>query len=777
MIIGRETERVLSAARLAAIRLGHSQVGSEHLLLALIDSGGMTGRFLKGFGWEPEAWRQILRREKGIGSGYASLPQGLTGGARAAVSGAAEEAARRNAREILPEHLLLSLLRLRESAACRLLREHGTDPEQMFSDLIDTMESGIWVQRPGERRYSMRLLEQFCADLVAAAAGMDPVIGREEEIETVMSILSRKNKNNPALIGEPGVGKTAIVEGLAQRMAAGQVPESLQNKRLLSVDLASVLAGTKYRGEFEERVRDLVQEVRRCGNVILFVDEMHTLVGAGSAEGAIDAANLLKPALGRGEVQLIGATTMEEYRKYIEKDAALERRFRPVTIREPSRQDTLAMLEGLRPGLEQHHQIRISTDALEAAVELSCRYLTDRFLPDKAVDLLDEAAARAKNRDSRSRGAEESRMQLNKELSQAVQENRFEHAASLRDKLQQLARQQRGIFQKLVVDREDIAAAVSQRTGIPVGKVSCTDRQRLLHLREELEARVMGQTEAVSAVAAAVCRGRLGLADSARPVASLLFLGPTGVGKTALCKALADCVYGSSDAMIRLDMSEYMEQHAVSRLLGAPPGYVGHGVGGELTEKVRRRPYCVVLLDELEKAHRDVTSILLQVLEDGVLTDSMGRHVDFRNTIIVMTSNLGSGKTGLDQVGFLLEPGSNPAQKALREFFSPEFLGRLDCVVTFRRLTEETMTVIAEKELAATVNRAEAAGADLMICGDTARWLASQCVNGRGGARDLRRMIRSEIEAPLAQQLLQASAKNKIRVTVEQGKLTLTDER
>ena len=776
MIIGRETEQILSAARLGAIQLGHSQVGSEHLLLALINSGSMAGRFLRSFGWEWEAWRQILQRDKGIGSIYAKLPQGLTEGARAAVCGAAEEAVRRNAKEILPEHLLLSLLRLEESMACRLLREHGTDPEQMFSDLIDTMESGVWVYVPEGRRFSMRLLEQFCADLVAAAADMDPVIGREEEIETVMSILSRKNKNNPALIGEPGVGKTAIVEGLAQRMAAGQVPESLQNKRLLSVDLASVLAGTKYRGEFEERVRDLVQEVRRCGNVILFVDEMHTLVGAGSAEGAIDAANLLKPALGRGELQLIGATTMEEYRKYIEKDAALERRFRPVTVREPSRQDTLAMLEGLRPGLEHHHQIRISTDALEAAVELSCRYLTDRFLPDKAVDLLDEAAARAKNRDSRSRGAEESRMQLNKELSQAVRENRFEHAASLRDKLQQLARQQRGIFQKLVVNREDIAATVSGRTGIPVGKVSCSDRQRLLRLEEELEARVMGQTEAVSAVAAAVCRGRLGLADSARPVASLLFLGPTGVGKTALCKALADCVYGSADAMIRLDMSEYMEQHAVSRLLGAPPGYVGHGEGGELTEKVRRRPYCVVLLDELEKAHRDVTSILLQVLEDGVLTDSMGRHVDFRNTIIVMSATLGSGKTSLVRVGFLMETGSDPAQKALREFFSPEFLGRLDCVVTFRRLSEETMTVIAEKELAATVGRAKAAGVDLEICGDTARWLASRCVNGRGGARDLRRMIRSEIEGPLAQRLLQASAKLKIRVTVGQGKLTLNDK-
>ena len=777
MTISRELEQLFSQARLEAIHLGHSQVGTEHLLLALMKiHGNIAAWLLRGCGWNAEAWRKVLSREQGTGSLHAPLPQGLTESARAAVSGAVVEAHRRGAAQVQPEHLFLSLLRMPHCEAVRLLRENGTCPDCIFSDLIDSLDSGIIFQRPEERSFHMRLLEQFCEDMVAAAAGMDPVIGREEEIDTIMGILSRKNKNNPALIGEPGVGKTAIVEGLAQRMASGQVPELLQNKRLLSVNLASVLAGTKYRGEFEERVRDLLQEVRRCGNVILFVDEMHTLVGAGSAEGAIDAANLLKPALGRGELQLIGATTLEEYRKYIEKDAALERRFRPLIVREPSRQDTLAMLEGLRPGLERHHQIRISQDALEAAVELSCRYLTDRFLPDKAVDLLDEAAARTKNRDSQSRGTEESRLQLNKELSLAVQENRFEHAASLRDRLQQLARQQRGMFQKLVVEREDIAAAVSQRTGIPAGRISQSDRQRLLRLKDDLRESVLGQDDAVDAVAAAVCRGRLGLADSARPVASLLFLGPTGVGKTALCKALAECVYGSADAMVRLDMSEYMEQHAVSRLLGAPPGYIGHGEGGELTEKVRRRPYCVVLLDELEKAHRDVTSILLQVLEDGVLTDSMGRHVDFRNTIIVMTSNLGSGKTGLDQVGFLAKDGSDPARKALREFYSPEFLGRLDSIVTFRPLSAAVMEAIAGKELAETVQRAEKAGVALKIGVGVARWLAEQCMGKGGGARDLRRKIRSELEAPLAQCLLEASGKLKMRVQAERDKLALIAE-
>ena len=777
-IMSRELEQTLSQARLEAVHLGHSQVGSEHLLLALlVRNRSGAASFLHSNGWEAEGWRSVLTRLRGRGAVQLPLLQGLTDGARAVLSGAAAEAAGRKEKQIDPEHLLLAMLRQHQTLAVRLLQENGTCTDCLFSDLIEYLNSGVRLPETVERGAPMRLLEQFCEDMVASAAGMDPVIGRNEEIETVMGILSRKGKNNPALIGEPGVGKTAIVEGLAQRMAAGQVPEWLQAKRLLSVNLASVLAGTKYRGEFEERVRDLVQEVRRCGNVILFVDEMHTLVGAGSAEGAIDAANLLKPALGRGEVQLIGATTLEEYRKYIEKDAALERRFRPVIVREPSRQDTLAMLEGLRPGLERHHQIRISQGALEAAVELSCRYLTERFLPDKAVDLLDEAAARTKSRDSRSRGTEENRLQLNKELSLAVQENRFEHAASLRDKLQQLARQQRGMFQKLVVDREDIADAVAQRTGIPAGRISQSDRQRLLHLKEDLQAQVLGQNEATEAVAAAVCRGRLGLADCARPVASLLFLGPTGVGKTALCKALADCVYGSRDALIRLDMSEYMEQHAVSRLLGAPPGYVGHGEGGELTEKVRRRPYCVVLLDELEKAHRDVSAILLQILEDGVLTDSMGRHVDFRNTIIVMTSNLGSGKTGLDQVGFLAGGTADPAQKALRDYYSPEFLGRLDRIVTFRPLTVEVMTRIAQKELAATASRAKQAEVSLTIEETVARWIAEQCAEGRGGARDLRRKIRSDIETPVAQMLLSSCGKIRVRVGVEQGKLALSCDR
>ena len=508
--------------------------------------------------------------------------------------------------------------------------------------------------------------------------------------------------------------------------------------------------------------------------MIVFVDEMHTLVGAGSAEGAIDAANLLKPALGRGEIQVLGATTMEEYRKYIEKDAALERRFRPVEIKEPTKAETVTMLEGLRPGLEKHHHIRISEEAMEAAVELSCRYLCDHFLPDKAVDLLDEAASAAAGRRRGEFFPEEARRQLHAELALAVSEKRFEQAAALRDRLQHLARQQRTLFGKTVLEAEDVAMAVARRTGIPVGKVTTSDRERLLHLKEKLQEQVFGQSRAAETVAFAVCRGRLGLADGARPVASMLFLGPTGVGKTALCKALSACMFGSSEAMVRLDMSEFMEQHAVSRLIGAPPGYVGHGEGGELTEKVRRRPYCVVLLDEVEKAHRDVLSLLLQVMEDGVLTDSMGRSVNFRNAIVVMTSNLGSGSRAMEQVGFGGKGEYAGPRKALKEFFSPEFLGRLDCVVEFEPLGEDTLRAIAARELQSTVARAARAGVRLETDKEAAAVLARACLRADSGARAVRRMIRSRVEEPLAQRILQADGELRLTLKVDCEQLLLT---
>ena len=571
------------------------------------------------------------------------------------------------------------------------------------------------------RQVSVRLLEQYCENMIEKAAGMEPVIGRERELCEVEQILCRKNKNNPALIGEPGVGKTAIVEALAQRLASGQAPQGLLGKRLYRLDMASVLAGTKYRGEFEERIRDILAEIRRAGNLILFVDEMHTIVGAGSAEGAIDAANLLKPALGRGEVQIIGATTLEEYRKYIEKDAALERRFRQVLVREPTKEQTLDILRGLRPGLERHHRIRISDEALSAAVELSCRYLADRFLPDKAVDLVDEAAASVwltgGNHDTR---LEEKSAAFREELEQAVRDGAY-GARGGASGSSSGARAPSGGVQPRAADAAGHARGRGKRR-LPCaqeslsGTLSQTEKERLLALEDALHARVVGQDAAVREVCRAVRRGRSGMADEERPAASMLFAGPTGVGKTELCKALADVVYGSADSLIRIDMSEYMEPGSVTRLIGAPPGYVGHGEAGALTEKVRRRPYCVVLLDEIEKAHRDVRNLLLQVMDDGVLTDSMGRTVSFKNAIVVMTSNAGSGEDQKGGLGFLPQGETARFTLALRQLFSPEFLGRIDCVACFEKLGPAELTQIAKRQLEALSKRAKSRGLTLESC-------------------------------------------------------------
>jgi len=760
-------ESLLLQARTEAVLLGHSQIGTEHLLLAVLQCvSSRAYGVLHRHGWSAEAVRRLLEKGK---SGL-PLPQGLSKQAKTVLLQAREETKKLSSDAVEADHLLLAMMRTQEATAVQILQKNGTDPGCVFSDLCGMMQH---KQECSEQRGgTMRLLEQFCDDMIAQSEKADPVIGRQYEIDALIGVLVRKNKNNPALIGEPGVGKTAVVEGLAQRMASGTVPQLLQGKRLLRLDMASVLAGTKYRGEFEERVRDILAEIKRNGNVILFVDEMHTLVGAGSAEGAIDAANLLKPALGRAELQLIGATTLEEYRKHIEKDAALERRFRPILVKEPSRQETLDILEGLRNGLEKHHCLHITKEAMEAAVELSCRYLCDRFLPDKAVDLLDEAAAKVGCRRKIDTAEEVQRRRLHAALTAAVEENRFEQAAQYRDRLQQLSRQKTP-FGRQVLDREDVALVVAQRTGIPVGKMTGSEKQRLLHLKEDLQALVCGQDHAVQMVTSAVCRGRMGLADEARPVASMLFYGPTGVGKTALCKALAQCVFGSEDAMIRLDMSEYMEKHSVSRLIGAPPGYVGYEEGGKLTEKVRRRPYCVVLLDEVEKAHRDIQGLLLQVMEDGVLTDAMGRQVNFRNTILIMTSNLGSGNTAMDTVGFLAEKESVEYTKALREYFSPEFLGRLDCVVAFKPLTEQTLHVLAEKELLAVKRRMEKAKTHLETDETTADYLVQNCRGRSGGAREIRRMIRNLIETPAAELLLSETGEFNLRTVVEDGHLQI----
>ena len=751
-----------------ARQLGHSYVGTVHLLMALCEAPGGTGQLLRGMGMEPSFTREMAMLLYGVGDASLPLPQGLSRSAARVLRQAAREAREHGCREVLPAHLLLAVAREDDCAAGELLKIHGISADALFTNTLEHLQ---WEApaSPGRKKEAVatKLLEQFSEDLVQKAAVMEPVIGREKEIDTVISILCRKNKNNPALIGEPGVGKTAIAEGLAQRMAVGNVPPQLKDKRLFSLNMASLVAGTKYRGEFEERLRDMLAEIKRSGDVILFVDEMHTIVGAGAAEGAIDAANILKPALGRGELQMLGATTLDEYRRYIEKDAALERRFRPVTVEEPDTETTLAILRALKPGLERHHHLRLTEDALKEAVRLSVRYLPDLYLPDKAIDLLDEGAARAKMEDMQSSRSSAVRKELEEELHEAVRERRFERAAELRDKVQTLMERSSDPRKTRTVTAADIAWVVSARTGIPLGRLTAGERERLLKLESLLSSRVIGQSAAVHTAADAVRRGYCGIRDANRPVACLLFTGPTGVGKTELCRALAEEVYGSRDAMIRLDMTEYMEKHSVSRLIGAPPGYVGYDEGGKLTEAVRRRPYALVLLDEVEKAHPEVLGLLLQIMEEGTLTDSSGRKINFKNTIIVMTSNVGGTLRG-DGLGFCGEGRKGQYEEALRQSFTPEFLGRVDATVCFAPLGDSAMEAIAWKYLRQLQERTAAVGIQLQLPQGLARSLSSRC-RGKDGARQLRRMVQTEVEDQLAAFLLRCGRKpTKIRMRLEE---------
>ena len=738
-----------------AVEMGHSYVGSIHLLLALLAHRGKAGQTLRQSGLELAVLRDMAMLLYGKGTAQLPLPQGLSADARQILRGAAQEVRNQKGTQIRPLHMLLSLARREKTEAGELLRLNGVDPNELFTRTLEILQWEAYAPQKRKKEWSnTKLLDQFSEDLIVKASSMEPVIAREKEIEMVIGILCRKNKNNPALVGEPGVGKTAIAEGLAQRMAAGNVPPQLKDKRLVGLNMANLVAGTKYRGEFEERLRDVLAEIRRNGDVILFVDEMHTIVGAGAAEGAIDAANILKPALGRGELQILGATTMEEYRRYIEKDPALERRFRPVKVEEPEQESVMEILRGLKPGLERHHHLRITEDALKEAVRLSVRYLPDLYLPDKAIDLLDESAARVRMEELAGSRGGAARKELEQELHEAVKESRFEKAAELRDKMKHMTAHGAEGKRGRAVTGADIAVSVSLRTGIPAGRLSAGERQRLLMLEQRLGEQVVGQQEAVAAVADALRRGYSGIRDENRPIACLMFTGPTGVGKTELCRVLTEEVFGSRDAMIRLDMTEYMEKHSVSRLVGAPPGYVGYEEGGKLTEAVRRRPYCLVLLDELEKAHPDVAGILLQIMEEGCLTDSGGRRVNFKNTIVVMTSNVGSEVHG-DGLGFRPTGRSGEMDAALRRSFTPEFLGRLDRVVHFSALDVAAMESIAAKYLQQLQKRIAQQNMQLQLPQQLARELGKKC-REKGGARALRRLVQETVEGPLAMHLLQS---------------------
>ena len=807
-------EEALRLAQEAAEEMGHGYVGTEHILLGLMrEEDGIAHRVMREYGMTEDMICTVLERSVGKGLSGAAPSQGLTPRAKSAVELAVSEAMRMGAGYIGTEHLLLGLLREGSNMAIRVLDTVGIDPKKMYSSVVQKINEGPRAAANNNMPVSHReegkkgkTLAEFSRDLTESArqGKLDPVIGREKEIQRVIQILSRRTKNNPVLIGEPGVGKTAIAEGLAQRIAAADVPEELLDKRVLSLDLSGMVAGTKYRGEFEERIKKTIDEVKKAGNVILFIDELHTIVGAGSAEGAVDAANILKPALSRGEIRVVGATTLNEYRKYIEKDAALERRFQPVTVGEPTAEATIEILKGLRDKYEAHHKLTITDEAIESAVRLSVRYINDRFLPDKAIDLMDEAASRvrmdAESASPELKSLEEKIAALRREKAEVIAAQDYERAAQLRDIEQNYVEQveiERENWRKnLAVNRgtvgeEDIAKVVAGWTGIPVTRLTEDESQRMLKLEEVLHKRVVGQEEAVTAVAKAIRRSRVGLKDPKRPIGSFLFLGPTGVGKTELCKALAEAMFGNEGDMIRIDMSEYMEKHTVSRLVGSPPGYVGHEEGGQLTEKVRRKPYSVVLFDEIEKAHEDVWNILLQILEDGIVTDSQGRRVDFKNTIIVMTSNVGARNiTAADKpLGFdgreadtdksaRFERIKQAVMEELRRTFKPEFLNRIDETIVFRQLTEEDIRRIAQRMLEITGKRMAQQNITLLADEEAVATLAKDGFDPQYGARPLRRAIQNEVEDAVAEQMLEGKLQSgdTARICLRDGKVAIEKE-
>ena len=788
----KRAEKAIEYANRIALEFGHNYIGTEHLLYGLLKEGsGVASKVLENQGITPEQIEEqidaLVGKNEEIGE---EEILGFTPRTKRVIETAFIEAKKLGSDFIGTEHLLIGIMREGDSVAVRILLNLNVNPQKLYNEIIKVLNDDESILNEDKKSTNSKVgasynqtqtLNQYGTDLTKRAieGKLDPVIGRKNEIERVIQILSRRMKNNPCLIGEPGVGKTAVVEGLAQKIVAGDVPESLKDKRVVTLDITSMVAGAKYRGDFEDRIKKCLNEVKKAKDVILFIDEIHTIVGAGSAEGAVDAANILKPLLARGEIQLIGATTLNEYRKYIEKDSALERRFSPVTVTEPSSEDTLKILEGIKDKYEAHHNVKITEEAMKAAVDLSVRYINDRFLPDKAIDLIDEAASKVRMRaytvpDSLKK-LEEEISAISKEKEEAVRSQDFEKAATLRDKEHEAKDKLEKEKQKwesknskevITLTEEDIAEVISSWTRIPVKKLTQDENEKLRNLEKSLHERVVGQNEAVEAVAKAIRRGRVGLKDPNRPIGSFLFLGPTGVGKTELSKALAESLFGNEDSMIRIDMSEYMEGHSVSKLIGSPPGYVGFEEGGQLTEKIRRNPYSVILFDEIEKAHPDVMNMLLQILDDGRLTDSNGRTVNFKNTVIIMTSNIGARLiTDKKTLGFTSKEENREEKKEyedvkkdvlaeLKKEFKPEFINRIDEIIVFHKLQKEEMRQIVDIMLKQVIKRMEVQNIKIKIDDKVKDKIMEEGTDANYGARPLKRTIQNLLEDKIAEAIL-----------------------
>ena len=805
-------EKALELANDLAMELGHNYIGTEHLLYGLAKEGtGVASKVIEMQDVTPEQIKEEIEVLIGVGSEIDVETVGFTPRTKRVIENAFREARKLGTEYIGTEHLLIGIMREGDSIAVRVMMNLNINPQRLYTEILKVINEDEAVMNNEKSNNNASYgsynqtttLNQYGADLTKQAkeGKLDPVIGRKKEIDRVIEILSRRTKNNPCLIGEPGVGKTAVVEGLAEKIVLEDVPEMLKNKRVVSIDISSMVAGAKYRGDFEERIKKCLEEVKKVKDVILFIDEIHTIVGAGSAEGAVDAANILKPLLARGEVQVVGATTLNEYRKYIEKDAALERRFSPVTVGEPTTDETIQILNGIRDKYEAHHNVKISEEAIKAAVNLSVRYINDRFLPDKAIDLMDEAASRVKMKtytipDSLKK-LEDKIAELDKEKEEAIRVQDFEKAATLRDeenkKKEELSKGKEKWNNKnsknvVTLTEEDIADVVANWTGIPVKKISQDENERLKNLETELHKRVIGQNEAVEAVAKAIRRGRLGLKDPNRPIGSFLFLGPTGVGKTELCKALAESLFGTEESMIRIDMSEYMEPHSVSKLIGSPPGYVGFDDGGQLTEKIRRKPYSVILFDEIEKAHPDVMNMLLQILDDGRLTDAQGRTVNFKNTVIIMTSNVGA-RIITDKTFLGFSNGNDEEKNADKDYentkkdvmselkrqFRPEFLNRIDEIIVFHKLNDEDIKKIINIMINQLEKRLNAQNITLDVDEKVKELIAKKGVDKNYGARPLKRAIQSMLEDKIAEEMLDGVVKQgkKNVATVEDDKIVI----